>query len=136
MFSPLAQTSLESPKTPLRCLKIPSRHLPALLLKTMKNVDYVVYPRHIKDAIPGSFVLITQFENASADRGQRPIVAWFLALLQLPKLEAQVLANADRKGVENLSGIAFPGNGRERSSFDLLTHRGGLQQDHGSQVYN
>ena len=56
--------------------------------------------------------MISQLENASANRRQRSVVARSLALLQLPKLKSEVLSNLLGKGQQNRLSIALPGYSR------------------------
>ena len=56
--------------------------------------------------------MIAQFKNARAYRGQRSVVTWSFALLQLPQLKSQVLPNVLRESLENLSGVTLPNDGR------------------------
>jgi hypothetical protein len=56
--------------------------------------------------------LISQLENARANRRQRSVVARSLALLQLPKLKSEVLSNLLGKGQQNHLCIALPSHSR------------------------
>src|SRR6266852_4688052 len=107
---------------PLRCLEVPSGHLPALFFEAVQDVDHIFDPRQVNDAIPGSLILISQLKNARANRRQGPVVGRSLALLQLPELKSQVLPNAVRERVEHLSGVALPSDGCGLGPFELVAH--------------
>ena len=67
--------------------------------------------------------MISQLENARANRRQRSVVARSLALLQLPKLKSEVLSNLLGKGQQNRLCIALPSHSRVlRESFFLVAH--------------
>src|SRR5579859_6909019 len=102
----------------------------------MKNVNHVINPRQINDAIPGSFILIAQFKNASANGRQRPVIAWALALLQLPKLESEVLSYVLRERLENLPGVALPSDGRVPGDFCSVVHEGEYSRKCRVPIYN
>jgi hypothetical protein len=111
MFLLPCQTRLHCFEPPLRCLEVPSGHLPALFLEAVKDIDHIVDPRQVNDAIPGSLILISQLKNLRANRRQRSVISRSLALLKLPELKSQVLPNAVRERVEDLSGVALPSDG-------------------------
>lgn len=89
----------------------------------MKNVDDVIDPRQIDDAIPGSLILIAQFKNARANQRQRPVIAGPFALLQLPKLESEVLSYVLREGLGNGPGVALPSDCRIFGRFSWVAHK-------------
>jgi hypothetical protein len=64
-----------------------TRHLAALFLETMQHMDDVVNPGQINDPVPASLILVSQLEDARANRLKRSVIARPLTLLQLPKLE-------------------------------------------------
>jgi hypothetical protein len=66
--------------------------------------------------------LIPKLKDASTDRRQRSVVSGAFSLLQLPKLESEVLSYVLRERLEDLPGVAFPGNHRVLRRFRRAAH--------------
>lgn len=79
--------------------------------------------------------MIAQFKNAWANRWQRPVIAWPFALLQLPKLEAEVLSYVLWKGLENLPRVAFPSDGGVSGGFSWVAHKSEYIRKSQIQIY-
>src|SRR5258707_10539276 len=109
-------------QSPFRRFEFPPRHFAALFLKAMQHMDHVFNPRQIYEPVPASLILVPQLENARADRLQRSVVARPLAFLQLPKLKADVLSHAVRKGLQHLFGIPFPHDDGIFDAPTITTH--------------
>src|SRR5579864_2754727 len=71
-------------------------------------MNHVVDPGKVDDSIPGAFILISQLVNPRANRRQRPVVGWFVSLLELPEIEPEVVSDGFRERYEYLPGVTFP----------------------------